>query len=222
MAIAFVSGSGDQGVAHASPLSSTQDCTGCSIIIAGVWSVGDVSSAATYAGVSMTALAAAFQYNTGEYLKLWYLYSPTTGSNTLSGTLSSSATSALRGIAFSGTATTGFPDAQHTASGASGTASDSVTTVVDNSIGVLFARFEAGNPTVSSNMTSSVVMGDTAGSFAIIGYSALKTPTGTLSMVATSSNTTQPWGDIMVSIAPPVSAPTSVFGTNRLLTGVGS
>ena len=194
------------------------DCTGATIAIAGVWCVGNKLTGITYAGSAMTQIGSAFQYNTGEYLYIYYIVSPTTGTNNTVASFSATQNCALRTICFSGTATSSIPDSSHQDSGASGSAVGTTTSVVDNSIGVIIARTEAGDPSASTNMTSSVAMGATASSFAIIGYSALKTPAGSLSMTATSTNTSGAWGSILISLAPPVVAATTrpAFLTNFL------
>ncbi len=201
MAIAFVSGAGNQ--ANTNSLTAAINCTGATILIAGVWCVGNTLTGITYAGNAMTQIGSPIQGPTGQYLYLYYIVSPTTGSNNMVASFSGSQNCALRGISFSGTAITGIPDSSNSGSGASGSASLSTTTIADNCIGVLFARFDNGGPIASTNMTSSIAMGATAGSFAIIGYSALKTPAGTLTMVATSSDTSGAYGARIISLAPP-------------------
>lgn len=210
MAVVFLTGAGNQG--NVNSLTVAQDCTGASIIIAGVWSVGNTCTGITYAGGAMTQIGSAFEFTSGQFLRIYFRVSPATGSNNLVASFSGTQNCALRGICFSGTTTASIPDSSAQNSGATGTAVGTTTSVANNSMGVLFARFGGGDPSASTNMTSSVAMGATAGSFAIVGYSALKTPAGSLSMTATSTSLTDPWGSIIVSLAPfPAEEVTSAF-----------
>lgn len=207
MAIAFLTGGGAQG--NASSRTVSLDCTGATVLIAGVWCIGDKLNGIAYNSVAMTQIGTAFQYNTGEYLYMYYLANPTSGTNDVVASFSGTQNCALRVSCYSGTKA-GAPEASNTNSGASGNPTGVVTSIQDNSIGVMIGRNEAGDPSASTNMTSSVAMGATAGSFAIMGYSALKTPPGTLTMVSTSTNTSVAWGAFIVSIpVPPITTTVS-------------
>jgi len=204
MAITFLTGDGAQG--NVNSLTKALDCTGASILIARVWTVGDDCTGVTYAGAAMTLIGSAYQYNAGEYLSIYYKVSPTTGSNNAVASFSSTGVCAMRIGCFSGTSTTSIPDSVHNDAGGPGNTATGVTTsVADSCMGVMIARFEDGSPTAAggSNFASSSGMGDAAGSYAILGYSAIKTPAGSISMVAKSSGSSGVWGARIISLAPP-------------------
>lgn len=198
MAIAYISGTGLNGN-PASSLTVSQDCTGATILWAGVWTVGNVLTSMTYNGVAMTLLGSPFQYNTGEYLYLYYMSNPPAGSNNATATFSSSVNSALAVACFSGAAAGGIPDSTATANPNTGTPiSATTTTVADKCMSIMLVRSESGSYTASTNST---IAGD--GIFAALFYStALKTPAGSVNMQVTYSGGNPTWGAIIASFAP--------------------
>jgi len=204
MAIAFLTGNGAQGVTNTH--TASLNATGASILIATVWTVGDISTTVTFNGSeNFTQIGSTYEYNTGEFLTIWYLVNPTSTTANVVASLGASIISAMRCMALSGTSTTGIPDSTaNNAGGPGDSATGTTTSVADNSIGVMVARFETGSPTSTggTNFTSTVPMGDTVGSFLILGYSALKTPAGSLQMIAKSSSAGDVWGVRILSLAP--------------------
>lgn len=135
MAIAYVAKGQREGDGSGS---ATVDCTGADFLVASVISqYADGLTAITYAGVAMTLAVKEVdesQFNSTVYI--YYLANPTTGSNSLTVTISGTPSVGILGTAVSGVSATGQPDATGSAdqeAGAPSTITAAITTVADNS-----------------------------------------------------------------------------------------
>ncbi len=114
--IALDATSGDSVASPASSLSWSHTVTGSNVILFVGVCTGNNSPSVTYNSVAMTQIDTANQ--SGYYSELFYLVSPTTGSNTVAITLGSG-TNVIAGNAasYSGASQTGVPDSSSTAVG---------------------------------------------------------------------------------------------------------
>lgn len=167
---------------------------------------GDIITGMTWNGVSMTLLT---KLNTGAantYIYVFYMLNPTTGTHTLAASASSAPASDfdIYGTSYTGTITSSFPDNSTTATGASSPISVSLTPVGSGAWTILFGEQEASALTAG---TGSNLLQNQHGSGV---YDSNGTVSGSYNMQATYSGPSN-WGGIMLSIAPPASAPSS-FG----------
>lgn len=135
----------------------------------------------TYNGVAMTLATSVTA--TGNYY-LFYLINPAAGSHTVSIAVSGSSVGG-GSASYTGTNTTGIPDATNTGATSGTTLTTAVTTVADNCLAVVGVADRSGtNPTASTNATSRAVPGGGA-SMTLFESTAAKTPPGSQSISAT-------------------------------------
>lgn len=133
MAIAF------DAVTSSDATSFSHTCSGSDrILFVGVKSVGQTTGV-TYNSVSMTSIAEIQVGATGEYVNIYYLIAPASGSNTVAVSGGSDYTS--RAVSYTGAAQTGQPDAfgSNNAS-SSATISQAITVVASGCWGIAFMR----------------------------------------------------------------------------------
>lgn len=123
------------------------------LLVATVANVGNGdASGVTYNGQALSAVSsAAFSYN-AYGIKLWYLLSPPSGSNTvaIAGVTSDFTSHAL---SYSGVSQVGFPDAVATSTGSGSPYSKSLDTVANNCWMVFLTMNGTGNASASTGST---------------------------------------------------------------------
>ncbi len=127
-------------------------CTGSNLILwVGVVSGDNTMTGITYNGVSLTQVGSSFQLGT-EFLTLWYLIAPATGSNSLVITRSGT-TNFMRGLSasYTGVQQSGQPDAHQDGTSGTNSVTDSVTVVANNSWCIALGY---ANTSASTNATS--------------------------------------------------------------------
>lgn len=179
-------------------------------------------NALTYNGVGMTLLKAA---NTGSFDagELWYLVNPTTGANTVSCTLSGSASGiSAGGMSFTGVDQTTPMDVVGGASqaGSGASISGSITTVTD--LAWVFGTVTYDDPTHTLTCGNTQDWNSTASSHIGAGsHTGPKTPAGSQSLTWTSSaNVGTPWVMVLGALRPAVTA--SASGYYNLIPGTPS
>jgi hypothetical protein len=152
----------------------------------------------TYNAVSLTQTGGSTTLGS-DGVKYWQQVNPTTGSNNFVISLSSSRRLEFNVVSFTGVKQTGQPDAQAQTSGTSTTATNSVTTVADNSVVACFTHGNgtSGSVTGGTNATLGSQVTDRCGN----GYSGLKTPAGSISQTLNWGGSGQ-WSFGQVSFAP--------------------
>lgn len=151
-----------------------------------------ISSNVALTGVTYNSVSETLINNSGgaQPAILYYIANPSTGSNNVVVTTGSSAFIYSASSAYTGAKTTGIPDAQATNSGSLGVGvalTTSVTTVADNSWGILCARNDtSGSEAASTGSTGRVGIG--SGLVQIFDTNGPKTPAGSLSMSTTDTN----------------------------------
>lgn len=158
---------------------------------------GGASSAVTYAGVAMTSSPGSFSFN-GFAVRLWYLFAPASGSNTLAVT-GLGGTQWTAAVSYSGARQTSYPDASGTnTSGANVNYSESITTLADNAWTVLAVMNDINTSSAGAGSTSRVLglgvvldVYDSNGALAPGSHAMAVTQAGGPS-----------WASAMVSIAP--------------------
>lgn len=155
MALIAFDAAADKGFA-ASPVTWSHTCTGSSLILfIGIFAGGDVVTAVTYNSVAATQIAKLNLSGAGE-LYLYYLLAPSTGSNTVSVTLSSG-TAAGTSSSYTSAKQSGVPDASGSKTQSAGPTSiaNSITVVGSNAWAVTVGGSGTGiTPTAGSNVTS--------------------------------------------------------------------
>lgn len=161
---------------------------------------GDVITSVAYNGSAMTQIAKLQYSSSAEFMYLYYLVNPSTGTNNISVTKSGGASSVrVRGISYTGAKQTGQPDASTTQAGTNTPASKSITTVANNSWSVMFGVNIDANWAASTGSTARGAASNTQ----LFDSNAAITPAGSYSMSLTFAGTRN-WGLILASIAPDV------------------
>lgn len=153
----------------ASPVTWSHTCTGSDLILfIGIFAGGDVVTAVSYNSVAATQIAKLNLSGAGE-LYIYYLLAPSTGSNTVSVTLSSG-TAAGTSSSYTGAKQSGVPDASGSKTQAPGPTSitNSITVVGSNAWAVTVGGSGTGiTPTGGTNVTvrsgSGMAIGDSNG-----------------------------------------------------------
>lgn len=168
----------DAGAVTAITQTFAHTCTGANLILF-VTVDGNSITGVTYNNVAMTEAIGIDNYGTGRRNSIWYLINPSTGSNNVVVTSSSSLYKSSFAISYTGAKQSAQPDAVNSDLNASAnTITVSTTTVADNSWVVGFGTNDAVTPTPGTGMTQREVYGPT-----IIGDSnGPKTPAGSYSM----------------------------------------
>ena len=166
---------------------------------------GGTISDVTYNSVSSTHINTS---GGGQPARLYYQVSPSTGSNNVVVTTTGTTYIYSASSAYTGAKLTGQPDASNTNSASRGAGvalTTSVTTVADNSWGIICARNDTtGNETASTGSTLRV--GGGSGFVQIFDSNSPKTPAGSLSMSTTDATSAREINHAMASFAPSVGA----------------
>lgn len=208
-----------------SPITWNHTCTGSDLILWVGFGLGGTSSdnvtGITYNGTSMT-LGTKVQTPLDSWIYLYYLIAPSSGTNTVSVSVSSAVDTKCGASSFTGANQTGQPDATTTNTGSSVTTlATNITTIADNSwvVGVSGA----------SNLTLSAGTGVTSRSGQVVqgvvwllgDSNSAKTPAGSYSMTFNDSSSVR-MATAMASFSPSGGASTSaVFFPKLSLLGVG-
>lgn len=181
-------------------LSWSHTCTGSNLaLIVGIWNASDGVTSVTYNGVAMTQIAKLLMTGgaAGQYIYLYYLLNPATGTNTVAVT---GATGGLDGAStsFTGVKQSGQPDSFNS-SGSASTASltTSTTTVADNTWLVGWAYTGA---TMSAGANTTLRGQPVAGILSMMDSNAAQTPAGSHSLTVTQAANFA--GSIVASISP--------------------
>lgn len=147
------------------------------LLIVGVKSSG-IMTGTTYNGVAMTEIGhVQVGAATGEYVSLWYLVAPATGSNTVAHSGAASYTSIAS--SYSGAKQTGIPDASGSNSNDNlATIAKAITTVADNSWTVAIMRNLGSVSDADTGSDLTTRRGGTASSIALFDTNAAKSPAG--------------------------------------------
>jgi hypothetical protein len=220
MAIAFDAATDGGVVNPGTSLTYAHTCTGSNrilLVFAFGATSGDTITGATYGGVAMTAVSAAFQLTGDRMVHCWYLVNPASGANNVVVSASGSQVIGSFSMSYTGAKQSGQPDASNTGENPGQTSfSLSVTTIADNCWTVLLTRTDGTNNTAGANTTERL---DSVNGFAGFDRNADITPPGS-STLATSASNASPYGGWIVSIAPAV-AVSAVTRRQRTLVGVG-
>lgn len=193
-------------------------CSGSNRILwCGVQNSGTAStiSGVTYAGVSMTLANSVSDTGNGEFISLFYLINPSSGTNNVVVSCSSSSID-LDCASYTGAAQTGQPDAttNHTASSGT-TTTTTLTTVANDAWAVLFSYSTHGtvqngtNATLRTNSSSNVALYDSGSAI---------TPAGSFSMTSSITGASSDWSTLMASFSP-ASTSGIAFDANSNATG---
>jgi hypothetical protein len=151
----------------------------------------DIVTGVTYAGVAMTRVNVRNNGNSTAYL--YYLLSPTVGTNNYVISTSASTTILAEGVSFTGVGPV-QPDASTTnTASATNSCANTLTTVADNCVHITtFA--------VDSYPLTSITGATSVNSF--MGYSGLKTPAGASTLTGNSAGGNNAWATVGASFAP--------------------
>lgn len=184
-------------------------CTGTNryLIVGTLIQGSQTCTGVTYNGVAMTQLATVSSSNisTGETIYLFGLANPSSGTNNIVASFSGGAVRGIMASSFTGAQQdSSTSEATNSGTGASGTATVSVTTLTDNDWLVGFARGEsnttAGSGTTIRGATANINMMDSNGA---------KTPTGSYSLNFTTASNNN-WASLVVALRPlTVATPTN-------------
>lgn len=199
-AIAYVTGNGASG---SSVTSSSYPVTVAAsdrlLAISNFNTGGDTLSSVDYNGTSATFISKVNLPAKSEWLYLYYVPNPATGTNNVN--LSYSSTIVMRSNAslYSGTALTGIPEASTTNTATASTSvTTHLTTISNNAWVVMTVYSDGGDVWGSTGATTRNVQSVALG---IFDNGAPKTPAGVVSMTATSSLGT--WGVISAAFGEP-------------------
>jgi hypothetical protein len=170
-------------------------------------------SGVTYNGVSLTQSGTEQTFGSDRFSK-WFLVNPASGANNVVVTCSTSRRLDLDIVSLTGALQSGQPDAANSATGSSASASQSVTTVADNSM-LVAAYFSNGAGDPSSGHTNWTQRALTTGRHAV-GTSGILTPAGskTQTIALASSGS---WAISQMSFSP---SPGSSFSVSDTVTPV--
>lgn len=184
MAIAFDNSIGQQTNAGTSSLTYTYTTSGTNryLFVGAIIQSSQTISGITYAGVSMTQITSIPNdgVSANETAYLFGLANPTNGANNVVITGSGNATIASCASSYTGAQQTNSAEASNTATGNSGTATVSVTTITDNDWLVNFFRAQFSG-TAGSNTT----IRSAASSFNMTDSNGVQTPPGSFSQTVT-------------------------------------
>ena len=174
-----------------------------------IYSSIDSVTGVTYNGVSMAFVRKVVMLGgaAGQFIHLYYLINPASGSNTVTVTSSSNLGGYVSAVSYTGTKQTGQPDASNTGGSAS-TASltTSLTTVADN---CWLTGYSYHNATISAG-AGTILRGGSLGVLQTIDSNGPKTPAGSYSLVTT-VGAADFAGHVMLSIAPVTGTANSGF-----------
>ena len=198
MSIAFDAGSSNYETSgsYVASNSVSHTCTGSNLLLVVRVMVIDTDSVAsvTYNGVAATLISKK-NYASTRWTYIYALANPATGANTLTANFSpGSRYTQVEGISVTGATQTASADATNGLSGTGTDMTTAVTTVTDNCVGFLSFNNAGDAMTAGTNCTLPAAC-------ISFGYSAIKTPAGSLSMTAT-VNSSQAWGTAMAAFAP--------------------
>lgn len=192
-------------------------CTGSDLILfVGAWTRGTNTPTATYNGVSMTAIGPKVGPTVdGDYATLFYLINPSTGTNNIVVSLSSSNLIATIGVSYTGAKQSGQPDASNTYGPTTATTDNvSVTTVADNSWGIMVGR-TTGSGSIAAGTGTTLRRNAGAGTFQMFDSGGAKTPAGTLTLQGTHTSSSSVYS--MASFAPAVTSTTHIKSADGIL-----
>lgn len=171
-------------------------------------------NAGAMTGVTYNALAMT-EIGTGQgTLHIYYLINPTSGSNNVVATRATTANDFHAwALTYTGAKQSAQPDAQDKGVTATGT----VTTVADNSWGIMVARYDNASMAPSTNSTERSTP-DAFDAWAVFDSNGPKTPAGAFSMSFTGSGSPT---YVMASFAPSVGGGGGLI-TRKTLLGVGA
>lgn len=173
------------------------------LVVGVIAGASDIVTGVTYDGVAMTRVDVRNNGNSTAYM--YYLLAPNTGTHDYVISVSGGAvTINAEGLSLTGVKQSGQPDASAT-SVASATTSlaTSVTTIADNCIVVATYAVDSAGVTSITNATSVN---------AFMGYSAIKTPAGGVTLTA-NSGSNNAWASVGASFSPSITQ----TGTSFLL-----
>jgi hypothetical protein len=217
MAIAFDAAS-ETFSNSTSSLGWSHTCTGSDRIL---WvyvmhnsGAGTISSV-TYNGVALTKYV---EDALGQRSSLWYLIAPSTGTNTITVTPSTTMYCYTAAASYTGVHQTSFLDGSDTSSAAQASLASSITTTQDNCWTILGARQQStGNTDASTGCTERAA--GAVGTVQLYDSNSAITPAGVYSMTTTQS-ATGTTGHVMAAFAPSTGGGGSTF-KGLLMMGVG-
>ena len=198
MAIAFDAGSSvyESSGNYVASVSVNHTCSGSNRLLVARVMVIDTDSVASvlYGGVAMTFVRKQ-NYASTRWTYIYALSNPALGTNSLVVNLSpSSRYVQLEGISVTGAAQTVIADSTNGGSGWGTDMTTAVTTIADGCMAFLSFNNAGDAMTPGANCTLD-------GANISFGYSAIKSPAGSLSMTAI-VNSSQSWGTVMAAFAP--------------------
>lgn len=215
--IAFDAASNSGYQAASSGYTWSHTCTGSDRYLTvgiAMLSLAQTVTGITYNSVAMTFLGAQNSVSGAARVELWGLIAPSTGSNTISVTLSGSIASAGCASSYTGVhqsvPTEAFNSAQATNVGAAD-ATVNVTTVADNDWVVDMVATDDTAITVGSGNTSRGNVTGVGGSGAMGDNNAAKTPAGSVTMSWTNVGALATWSIAAIALRPIAASGGSVF-----------
>lgn len=209
MAIVFDAQGGTNATASDTTHTQNHTCTGSNLVLLvgiGVYdSPYDVVTAVTYNSVAMTQVGKLF-HSGGRGTYLYILTGPTTGTNQISITTSSSVTVGINSVSFTGAAQTGQPETSATQEPTSTTKTMTLTVSTANSV-IVGSEFTNRVSTASTNTTLSTADGDANNNN--IAYSTSPVGTGSQSIILTQSDST--WAVMVYASIKPLLSNTGFF-----------
>ena len=188
MAISFDAAS--TGDATDTTLTFAHTCTGTRrllVVGVGIEDADDEISGVTYNGVAMTLVDKIVNGVPNEWTYMFYLLNPSSGTNNVVVTASSSTTIRGLGVSYTGVLQSGQPDSKNEATAQGASHALSTTTVLDNSWVVGMAQGDDATPGAGTGVTSRATVGGSR-----IGDSnGPKTPAGSYSMTFTGGASTR-------------------------------
>jgi hypothetical protein len=212
-------GSGTSGSGSFTVGSGTNRILFCGLTLA---NSGDTLTSVTYNSVAMTQIGKKKDPSSNLWRYLYYLINPSSGSNTLAASSSTSTTS-FNAVcsSYSGARQTGQPDSSATADASSATSvTGNTTSVADNSWAIMYG----GNfNSALSAGTGSTLRVDSGGGYgAIVDSNGAITPAGATSLQITGSSSN--WSAIIATLTPPITISLTVDETVTAteVSGVGT
>lgn len=210
-AIAYVSGNGTAASSVSSVTYPVTVASGDTLLwVSNFNTGGDTLSSLDFNGVAMTQVTKVNLPAKSEWIYLYYQTNPPVGTFNVGIGYTASIIMRSNAGTYSGTATTGIPQASTTNTATASTSvTTHLTTTTDNSWVVMTAYADGGSIWGSTGATTRNVQ---ATALALLDSGGPKTPAGVVSMTATSTSGT--WGVIMAAFGEPVS---SSLGTGQLI-----
>jgi hypothetical protein len=199
------------GFSSASSFSFSHTTSGSDrLLIVHVYDGNDRVTNVTYNGVGLTLVEDLLMTGAaaGQYIQLWYLLNPASGTNNVTITGSASMSLYASAVSYTGVEQTGQPDASTKQAASPNTSLTTTVTTTDDNCWLMGYAYRG--TTISAGAGTTLRGGSVAGILEVIDSNGAKTPAGSHSLITTSSSTFA--GHVMASFSPATGGPTPSRG----------